>query len=302
MLKKVACKTSDYGGDKVTAATILVETIDHEGLKNATVGASPMCVKRGISNIVTVAIEELKRTSKKVEGDEIRQVTTVSPNWDNEISQIIAEVVKRVGKEGTITTEEAKAIETSLDVVKGMQHGKGYPSPYFVNNPAVWSLPYRTVLGSLLRIFSILNELLPTLQVVAQSGKPLTIITKDIESGPFATLIVNNLRRTLNVCAVKAPGFGNRRKAMLAYIAISMGDKFSSDDLDIKLESIRLTDLGQAKCITVEKDSTAIVERTGSKSDIHGRVKLICGQFEDATSEYDCEKLQELLRSLPVAW
>ncbi|MDR0715786.1 MAG: chaperonin GroEL [Puniceicoccales bacterium] len=299
MVKEVASKTSDSAGDGTTTATILAEAIYREGLKNVAAGANPIFVKRGIDKAVSVAIGELKKTSKKVEGDEIRQVAIVSANWDNEIGQIIAEAMERVGKDGTITVEEAKTIETTLDVVEGMQFDKGYLSPYFVNNPDSMECVLQ---GAYVLIFekkiSNLNDLLPTLQAVAQSGKPLMIIAEDVEGEALATLVVNKLRGTLNVCAVKAPGFGDRRKAMLEDIAILTGAKFISEDLGIKLENITLADLGQAKRITVDKDSTTIVEGNGSKGDIDSRVKLIRKQIEDTTSDYDREKLQERLAKL----
>ncbi|MDR0595763.1 MAG: chaperonin GroEL [Puniceicoccales bacterium] len=299
MVKEVASKTSDSAGDGTTTATILAEAIYREGLKNVAAGANPIFIKRGIDKAVTVAIGELKKTSKKVEGDEIRQVAIVSANWDNEIGQIIAEAMERVGKDGTITVEEAKTIETTLDVVEGMQFDKGYLSPYFVNNSDSMECVLQGVYVLIFeKKISNLNDLLPTLQAVAQSGKPLMIIAEDVEGEALATLVVNKLRGTLNVCAVKAPGFGDRRKAMLEDIAILTGGKFISEDLGIKLENITLADLGQAKRITVDKDSTTIVEGNGSKGDIDGRVKLIRKQIEDTTSDYDREKLQERLAKL----
>jgi chaperonin GroEL len=299
MVKEVASKTSDVAGDGTTTATILAEAIYREGLKNVAAGANPIFVKRGIDKAVEAAVSELAKTSKKVEGDEIRQVATVSANWDEEIGGIIAEAMQRVGKDGTITVEEAKTIETSLDVVEGMQFDKGYLSPYFVNNPdsmeCVLDNAYVLIFE---KKISNLNELLSTLQSVAQSGKPLMIIAEDVEGEALATLVVNKLRGTLNVCAVKAPGFGDRRKAMMEDIAILTGGKFISEDLGIKLENIKLEDLGRAKRITVDKEHTTIVEGNGSSSDISARVKLIRKQIEDATSEYDKEKLQERLAKL----
>jgi chaperonin GroEL len=299
MVKEVASKTSDNAGDGTTTATILAEAIYREGLKNVAAGANPIFVKRGIDKAVATAVEELKRSSKKVEGDEIRQVATVSANWDHEIGQIIAEAMERVGKDGTITVEEAKTIETTLDVVEGMQFDKGYLSPYFVNNPdrmeCILQNAYVLIFE---KKITNLNDLLPTLQAVAQSGKPLMIIAEDVEGEALATLVVNKLRGTLNVCAVKAPGFGDRRKAMLEDIAILTGGKFISEDLGIKLENITLADLGQAKRITVEKESTTIVEGNGAKGDIDARIKLIRRQIEETTSDYDREKLQERLAKL----
>jgi chaperonin GroEL len=299
MVKEVASKTSDNAGDGTTTATILAEAIYKEGLKNVAAGANPIFVKRGMDKAVAVAIEELKKTSRKIEGDEIRQIATVSANWDHEIGQMIAEAMERVGKDGTITVEEAKTIETSLDVVEGMQFDKGYLSPYFVNNPdnmeCILQNAYVLIFE---KKISNLNDLLPTLQAVAQSGKPLMIIAEDVEGEALATLVVNKLRGTLNVCAVKAPGFGDRRKAMLEDIAVLTGGKFISEDLGIKLENIAITDLGQAKRITVDKDNTTIVEGNGSKEDIAARIKLIRKQIDDTTSDYDREKLQERLAKL----
>ncbi len=299
MVKEVASKTSDSAGDGTTTATILAEAIFREGLKNVAAGANPIFIKRGIDKAVSVAIEELQKNSKKVEGDEIRQVATVSANWDNEIGEMIAEAMKRVGKDGTITVEEAKTIETSLDVVEGMQFDKGYLSPYFVNNSDSMECVLQNAYVLIFeKKISSLNDLLPTLQAVAQSGKPLMIIAEDVEGEALATLVVNKIRGTLNVCAVKAPGFGDRRKAMLEDIAILTGGKFISEDLGIKLENISLSDLGQAKRITVDKDNTTIVEGNGSKDDIAARIKLIRKQIEDTTSDYDREKLQERLAKL----
>ncbi|MDR2603389.1 MAG: chaperonin GroEL [Puniceicoccales bacterium] len=299
MVKEVASKTSDVAGDGTTTATILAAAIYREGLKNVAAGANPIYIKRGIDKAVEAAVAELAKTSKKVEGDEIRQVATVSANWDEEIGSIIAEAMKRVGKDGTITVEEAKTIETTLDVVEGMQFDKGYLSPYFVNNPdsmeCILENAYVLIFE---KKISNLNELLPTLQSIAQSGKPLMIIAEDVEGEALATLVVNKLRGTLNICAVKAPGFGDRRKAMMEDIAILTGGKFISEDLGIKLESIKLEDLGRAKRITVDKEHTTIVEGSGSSTDITARIKLIRKQIEEATSDYDKEKLQERLAKL----
>ena len=299
MVKEVASKTSDVAGDGTTTATILAEAIYREGLKNVAAGANPIFVKRGIDKAVDAAVAELAKTSKKVEGDEIRQVATVSANWDEEIGNIIAEAMKRVGKDGTITVEEAKTIETTLDVVEGMQFDKGYLSPYFVNNPdSMECILENAYILIFEKKISNLNELLPVLQAVAQSGKPLMIIAEDVEGEALATLVVNKLRGTLNICAVKAPGFGDRRKAMMEDIAILTGGKFISEDLGIKLESIKLEDLGRAKRITVDKEHTTIVEGNGKSSDIDARVKQIRKQIEETTSEYDKEKLQERLAKL----
>ncbi len=299
MVKEVASKTSDVAGDGTTTATILAEAIYREGLKNIAAGANPVFVKRGIDKAVEVAVAELEKTSKKVEGDEIRQVATVSANWDAEIGGIIADAMKRVGKDGTITVEEAKTMETTLDVVEGMQFDKGYLSPYFVTNKEDMECVLQNAYVLIFeKKISNLNELLPTLQAVAQSGKPLMIIAEDIEGEALATLVVNKLRGTLNICAVKAPGFGDRRKAMMEDIAILTGGKFISEDLGIKLENITLDDLGQAKRVSVDKDTTTIVEGSGKTEDIEARIKLIRKQIEDSTSDYDKEKLQERLAKL----
>ncbi len=299
MVKEVASKTSDVAGDGTTTATILAEAIYREGLKNIAAGANPVFVKRGIDKAVGVAVAELEKTSKKVEGDEIRQVATVSANWDAEIGGIIADAMKRVGKDGTITVEEAKTMETTLDVVEGMQFDKGYLSPYFVTNKEDMECVLQNAYVLIFeKKISNLNELLPTLQAVAQSGKPLMIIAEDIEGEALATLVVNKLRGTLNICAVKAPGFGDRRKAMMEDIAILTGGKFISEDLGIKLENITLDDLGQAKRVSVDKDTTTIVEGSGKTEDIEARIKLIRKQIEDSTSDYDKEKLQERLAKL----
>ena len=299
MVKEVASKTSDVAGDGTTTATILAEAIYREGLKSVASGANPVFVKRGIEMAVDAAVADLAKTSKKVEGDEIRQVATVSANWDEEIGKIIADAMKRVGKDGTITVEEAKTTETSLDVVEGMQFDKGYLSPYFVTNKDSMEC---VLDGAYILIFekkiSNLNDLLPTLQAIAQSGKPLMIIAEDVEGEALATLVVNKIRGTLNVCAVKAPGFGDRRKAMMEDIAILTGGKFISEDLGIKLENIKLEDLGQAKRVTVDKETTTIVEGNGKSEDINARIKLIRKQIEESTSDYDKEKLQERLAKL----
>ncbi|MDR1435341.1 MAG: chaperonin GroEL [Puniceicoccales bacterium] len=300
MVKEVASKTSDSAGDGTTTATILAEAIFREGLKNVSAGANPIALKRGIDRAVEAVVQELARTSKKVEtSEEIRQVATVSANWDDAIGKIIADAMEKVGKDGTITVEEAKTIETSLEVVEGMQFDKGYLSPYFVNNPnsmeCVLENAYILIYE---KKISALNDLLPLLQTVAQSGKPLILIAEDIEGEALAALVVNKLRGTLNVCAVKAPGFGDRRKAMLEDIAILTGGKFISEDLGIKLESVAIDDLGRAKRIAVTKEDTTIVEGNGSHEDIQARIKQIRHQIEESTSDYDREKLQERLAKL----
>jgi chaperonin GroEL len=300
MVREVASKTSNSAGDGTTTATVLAESIYREGLKNVSAGASPIAVKRGIDKAVEVAVQELKKASKKVEtSEEIRQVATVSANWDTEIGRIIAEAMEKVGKDGTITVEEAKSIETSLEVVEGMQFDKGYLSPYFVTNAdgqeCVLENPHILIYEK--KITS-LNDLLPLLQSVAQSGKPLMIIAEDVEGEALAALVVNKIRGTLHVCAVKAPGFGDRRKAMLEDIAILTGGRFITEDLGIKLENIKLDDLGRAKRVTIEKETTTIIEGAGKSDDIQARVKLIRHQIEEATSDYDREKLQERLAKL----
>jgi chaperonin GroEL len=300
MVKEVASKTSDSAGDGTTTATILAEAIFREGLKNVSSGVNPIMLKRGIDKAVEAVVAELARTSKKVEtSEEIRQVATVSANWDDEIGKIIADAMEKVGKDGTITVEEAKTIETSLEVVEGMQFDKGYLSPYFVSNPndmeCVLENAYILIYE---KKVSVLNDLLPLLQMVAQSGKPLMLIAEDVEGEALAALVVNKLRGTLNVCAVKAPGFGDRRKAMLEDIAILTGGRFISEDLGIKLENITVDDLGRAKRITIGKEDTTIVEGNGSHGDIQARIKQIRHQIDESTSDYDREKLQERLAKL----
>ncbi|MDR2812742.1 MAG: chaperonin GroEL [Puniceicoccales bacterium] len=300
MVKEVASKTSDSAGDGTTTATILAEAIFREGLKNVSSGVNPIMLKRGIDKAVEAVVAELARTSKKVEtSEEIRQVATVSANWDNEIGKIIADAMEKVGKDGTITVEEAKTIETSLEVVEGMQFDKGYLSPYFVTDPnsmeCVLENAYILIYE---KKISALNDLLPLLQNVAQGGKPLMLIAEDVEGEALAALVVNKLRGTLNVCAVKAPGFGDRRKAMLEDIAILTGGRFISEDLGIKLENVSIDDLGRAKRITISKEDTIIVEGNGSHGDIQARIRQIRHQIEESTSDYDREKLQERLAKL----
>lgn len=300
MVREVASKTADNAGDGTTTATVLAEAIYREGLKNVAAGANPIYLKRGIDKAVEVAVAELQKNSKKVDSqDEIRQVATVSANWDREIGSIIADAMEKVGKDGTITVEENKGIETTLDIVEGMQFDKGYLSPYFVSNAESMecSLENAYVLISEKKI-SALNDLLPILQAVAQAGRPLLIIAEDVEGEALAALVVNKLRGTLQVCAVKAPGFGDRRKAMLEDIAILTGGKCLSEDLGIKLDSITLADLGSAKRITVDKDNTTIVEGAGDSAAIQGRVNLLRKQIQEASSDYDREKLQERLAKL----
>jgi chaperonin GroEL len=300
MVKEVASKTSDAAGDGTTTATVLAESIYKEGLKNVTAGSNPIFLKRGIDKAVEAAIAELAKISKKVsEREEIRQVATVSANWDDTIGNIIADAMDKVGKDGTITVEEAKSIETTLDVVEGMQFDKGYLSPYFVTNAESMEvvLEDASVLIYEKKISS-LNDLLPLLQTVAKSGKPLLIIAEEVEGEALAALVVNKIRGTLNVCAVKAPGFGDRRKAMLEDIAVLTGGKCITEDLGIKLENITASDLGRAKRIVIDKENTTIVEGSGKGSDIQGRVKQIRRQIEETTSDYDREKLEERLAKL----
>jgi len=300
MVREVASKTSDAAGDGTTTATVLAEAIFREGLKYVTSGANPIGIQRGISKAVEAAVEQLAKISKKVKDkEEIKQVATVSANWDTTIGEIIADAMDKVGKDGTITVEEAKPIETTLDVVEGMQFDKGYLSPYFVTNAE--SMEAKVEDGYLLiyeKKISSLKDLLPLLEKVAKIGKPLLIIAEDVEGEALATLVVNKLRGTINVCAVKAPGFGDRRKAMLEDIAILTGGKCITEDLGIKLESVGLDDLGRAKSIVVDKENTTIVEGAGKSSEIQGRVNQIRRQIEETTSDYDREKLQERLAKL----
>src|SRR5690348_8106700 len=300
MVREVASKTSDNAGDGTTTATVLAEAIFREGLKYVTAGANPIGVQRGISKAVEAAVGQLDKIAKKVKDkEEIKQVATVSANWDFEIADKIADAMDKVGKDGTITVEEAKSIETTLDVVEGMQFDKGYLSPYFVTNAETMEVkmedPYILIFE---KKISNLKDLLPLLEKAARTGKPFLIIAEEVEGEALATLVVNKLRGTINVCAVKAPGFGDRRKAMLEDIAVLTGGKFISEDLGMKLESIELTDLGRAKSIVVDKENTTIVEGGGKSSDIQGRVNQIRRQIEETTSDYDREKLQERLAKL----
>jgi chaperonin GroEL len=300
LVREVASKTSDVAGDGTTTATILAESIYREGLRNVTAGANPTSLQRGIMKAVDAIVEELKKLSKKVsDRTEIAQVATVSANWDKTIGEIIADAMDKVGKDGTITVEEAKSIETTLEVVEGMQFDKGYLSPYFVTNAeameAVLENAYILIYE---KKISSLKDLLPLLEKVAKAGRPLLIISEDVEGEALATLVVNKLRGTLQVCAVKAPGFGDRRKAMLEDIAVLTGGRLISEDLGIKLENIKLEDLGKAKRVTVDKENTTIVEGEGKKADIQGRVAQIRRQIEETTSDYDSEKLQERLAKL----
>ena len=300
LVREVASKTSDMAGDGTTTATVLAEAIYREGLKNVTAGANPTSLQRGIQKAVEAIVAELGKISKKVKDrTEIAQVATVSANWDAAIGEIIADAMDKVGKDGTITVEEAKSIETTLDVVEGMQFDKGYISPYFVTNSesmeAILESPY--ILLHEKKISS-LKDILPLLEKVAKTGKPLLIISEDVEGEALATLVVNKLRGTLQIAAVKAPGFGDRRKAMLEDIAVLTGGRLITEDLGLKLENLGLEDLGRAKRITLDKENTTIVEGTGKQADIQGRVSQIRHQIEETTSDYDREKLQERLAKL----
>jgi chaperonin GroEL len=300
LVREVASKTSDIAGDGTTTATVLAESIYKEGLRNVTAGANPTSLQRGIMKAVEAIVEELKKISKKVsDRTEIAQVATVSANWDKTIGEIIADAMDKVGKDGTITVEEAKSIETTLEVVEGMQFDKGYLSPYFVTNAeameAVLENPYILIHE---KKISSLKDMLPLLEKVAKAGRPLLIIAEDVEGEALATLVVNKLRGTLQVCAVKAPGFGDRRKAMLEDIAVLTGGRCITEDLGIKLENVKLDDLGRAKRITIDKENTTIVEGEGKQNDIQGRVNQIRRQIEETTSDYDREKLQERLAKL----
>jgi chaperonin GroEL len=300
MVREVASKTSDSAGDGTTTATVLAEAIYREGLKYVTSGANPIGIQRGINKAVAASVEHLTKISKKVKDkEEIKQVATVSANWDTTIGEIIADAMDKVGKDGTITVEEAKSIETTLDVVEGMQFDKGYLSPYFVTSAETMEVKLEDAyILNYEKKISNLKDLLPILEKVAKTSKPLLIIAEDIEGEALATLVVNKLRGTLNICAVKAPGFGDRRKALQEDIAVLTGGKAITEDLGIKLENITLDDLGRAKSIVVDKENTTIVEGNGKSSDIQGRVNQIRRQIEETTSDYDREKLQERLAKL----
>src|SRR5580692_8580255 len=299
MVKEVASKTSDVAGDGTTTATVLAQAIFREGVKTVAAGANPMAVKRGIERAVAVAVERIKELSKPVKGDMIAQVATVSANNDSTIGNIIAEAMKKVGKDGVITVEEAKTIETGLDVVEGMQFDRGYLSPYFVTDPDRMECVLENALILIHeKKISTLKDLLPVLEQVAKLGRPLLIIAEDVEGEALATLVVNKLRGTLQAVAVKAPGFGDRRKAMLEDIAILTGGKSLTEDLGIKLENVKVEDLGRVKKVTIDKDNTTLVEGAGKPAHIEGRVKQMRAQIEDTTSDYDREKLQERLAKL----
>jgi chaperonin GroEL len=300
MVREVASKTSDYAGDGTTTATVLAEAIFREGLKYVTSGANPIGIQRGINKAVAAAIEHLDKIAKKVKDkEEIKQVATVSANWDTDIGGIIAEAMDKVGKDGTITVEDGKSIETTLEVVEGMQFDKGYLSPYFVTDAESMEVRLNDcyVLNCEKKI-SGLKDLLPLLEKISKAGKPLLIIAEDIDGEALATLVVNKLRGTIHACAVKAPGFGDRRKALCEDIAILTGGKFISEDLGVKLEGVNLEDLGRVKNVTVDKDNTTLVGGGGKGSEIQGRVNQIRRQIEETTSDYDKEKLQERLAKL----
>jgi chaperonin GroEL len=300
MLKEVAAKTSDIAGDGTTTATVLAAAIFREGLKNVTAGANPMSLKRGIEQAVDTVVEELKHMSKPTKDKkEIAQVATIASNNDKTIGDLIAEAMEKVGKDGVITVEEAKAMETTLEVVEGMQFDRGYLSPYFVTDPERMECVVEDALVLIHeKKLSVMKDMLPLLEQVARAGKPLLIIAEDLEGEALATLVVNKLRGTLTCCAVKAPGFGDRRKATLEDIAILTGGKAITEDLGIKLENLKLDDLGRAKKVIVDKDNTTIIEGAGKSKEIEGRIKQIRVQIEDTTSDYDREKLQERLAKL----
>ena len=299
MVREVASKTSDVAGDGTTTATVLAQAIFREGVRTVAAGASPMALKRGIDKAVEVAVGEIKRLSREVKGDMIAQVGTISANTDKQVGSIIAEAMKKVGKDGVITVEESKTMETTLEVVEGMQFDRGYLSPYFVTDPErmecvledVYILIHEKKINSM-------KDLLPLLEQTAKMSKPLLIIAEDVEGEALATLVVNKLRGTLQCAAVKAPGFGDRRKAMLEDIAVLTGGKAITEDLGIKLENVKLEDLGRAKKVTIDKDNTTIVAGAGKASEIEGRIKQIRVQVEDTTSDYDKDKLQERLAKL----
>jgi chaperonin GroEL len=299
MVREVASKTSDTAGDGTTTATVLAQAIYREGAKNVVAGANPMELKRGIEKAVEVVVAEIKKMSKPVKGNMIAQVGTISANSDETIGKIIAEAMEKVGKDGVITVEEAKTLETSLDVVEGMQFDRGYLSPYFVTDPERMEVVLENpVILIHEKKISSMKDLLPVLEQVARMGRPLVIVAEDVEGEALATLVVNKLRGTLQAAAVKAPGFGDRRKAMLEDIAILTGGRAITEDLGIKLENIKVEDLGKAKKVTIDKDNTTIVEGAGSGDAIQGRVKQLRAQVEDTTSDYDREKLQERLAKL----
>jgi chaperonin GroEL len=299
MVREVASKTSDVAGDGTTTATVLAQAIFREGVRTVAAGASPMALKRGIDKAVEVAVAEIKKLSREVKGDMIAQVGTISANTDKQVGSIIAEAMNKVGKDGVITVEESKTMETTLEIVEGMQFDRGYLSPYFVTDPERMECILEDV-----RILihekkiSSMKDLLPLLEQVAKSGKPLLIIAEDVDGEALATLVVNKLRGTLQCAAVKAPGFGDRRKAMLEDIAVLTGGKAITEDLGLKLENVKLEELGSAKKVTIDKDNTTIISGAGKPSEIEGRIRQLRAQIEESTSDYDKEKLQERLAKL----
>ena len=299
MVKEVASKTSEVAGDGTTTATVLAQAIYREGAKNVTAGANPMAIRRGIEKAVAAVTVELKRMSKPVTGSMIAQIGTISANDDETIGRLIAQAMDKVGKDGVITVEEGKTLDTTLEVVEGMQFDRGYLSPYFITDPermeVVLDSPYILIHE---RKISAMKDLLPLLELVARAGRPLLVIAEDIEGDALATIVVNKLRGTLQVAAVKAPGYGDRRKAMLEDVAMLTGGRAITEDLGIRIESLTLDDLGQAKKVTIDKDTTTIIEGTGSSKAIEGRVQQLRTQIEDTTSDYDREKLQERLAKL----
>jgi chaperonin GroEL len=300
MVREVASKTSDVAGDGTTTATVLAQSIYREGIKNVTAGANPMALKRGIDKTVGVVVKELEKISKPTKGKtEITQVATISANGDHEVGELIADAMEKVGKDGVITVEEAKSMTTSLDLVEGMQFDRGYISPYFVSNPEAMeaALEDAYILIHDKKISS-MKDVLPILEKIAQMGKPLVIIAEDIEGEALATLVVNKLRGTLQVAGVKAPGFGDRRKAMLEDIAVLTGGRVISEEVGFKLENATVGDLGRAKRVTIDKETTTVVEGAGTPEDIQGRINQIRKQIEDSTSDYDREKLEERLAKL----
>src|SRR5438309_239173 len=299
MVREVASKTSDVAGDGTTTATVLAQAIFREGVRTVAAGASPMALKRGIDKAVEVAVGEIKRLSREVKGDMIAQVGTISANTDKQVGSIIAEAMKKVGKDGVITVEESKTMETTLEVVEGMQFDRGYLSPYFVTDPERMECVLEDVHILIHeKKISSMKDLLPLLEQTAKMSKPLLIIAEDVEGEALATLVVNKLRGTLQCAAVKAPGFGDRRKAMLEDIAVLTGGKAITEDLGIKLENVKLEDLGRAKKVTIDKDNTTIVAGAGKASEIEGRIKQLRAQIEETTADYDKEKLQERLAKL----
>src|SRR5216684_1193531 len=299
MLREVASKTSDVAGDGTTTATVLAQAIFREGVRTVAAGASPMALKRGIDKAVEVAAGEIKRLSREVKGDMIAQVGTISANTDKQVGSIIAEAMKKVGKDGVITVEESKTMETTLEVVEGMQFDRGYLSPYFVTDPERMECVLEDVHILIHeKKISSMKDLLPLLEQTAKLSKPLLIIAEDVEGEALATLVVNKLRGTLQCAAVKAPGFGDRRKAMLEDIAVLTGGKAITEDLGIKLENVKIEDLGRAKKVTIDKDNTTIVAGAGKSSAIEGRIKQLRAEIEETTSDYDKEKLQERLAKL----